>query len=311
LSNPIHEDEPDTSEATVRALLSNQCPDLSDLALSYLDSSGTDNAMWRLSMPEGADRVIRLPRRPGAARSIRTEVEVLPLLAGSVLPSAVAIPTVCHAGTPTEAFGHHWAVYEWLEGEDAWTARNMFDTTDPALGEHLAGIVAMIGRLEGLPVRERSAGQRGGPLLALLDQLERWLADPQWQAERLVDVHAIRRVADQVAEVFGEPVTRGVVHGDLIPGNVLTTNGEVSAIIDWGGVGHGDLAQDLAPAWSLLESPAREAFRSHLEVDEPTWLRACAFELEHAVGGVLYYEPRSHPLGDVMRRTLNRILAAA
>jgi aminoglycoside phosphotransferase (APT) family kinase protein len=101
------------------------------------------------------------------------------------------------------------------------------------------------------------------------------------------------------------------VHGDLIPGNVLTTNGEVSAIIDWGGVGLGDLAQDLAPAWSILEGPAREAFRSHLEIDEPTWLRACAFELEHAVGGIVYYEPRGHPLGDVMRRTLNRILAAA
>lgn len=32
------------------------------------------------------------------------------------------------------------------------------------------------------------------------------------------------------------------------------------------------------------------------------------FELEHVVGGVLYYVPKQHPLGDVMARTLERIL---
>lgn len=35
---------------------------------------------------------------------------------------------------------------------------------------------------------------------------------------------------------------------------------------------------------------------------------ARAFALEQAVGGVLYYVPRRHPLGDVMARTLARIL---
>lgn len=37
-------------------------------------------------------------------------------------------------------------------------------------------------------------------------------------------------------------------------------------------------------------------------------LRAMAFELEHAVGGVFYYGPRGHLLGDIMQRTLDRIL---
>jgi hypothetical protein len=42
--------------------------------------------------------------------------------------------------------------------------------------------------------------------------------------------------------------------------------------------------------------------------DDSTWVRARTIELQHAVGGVLYYVPRRHALGDVMARTLHRIL---
>lgn len=101
------------------------------------------------------------------------------------------------------------------------------------------------------------------------------------------------------------------MHGDLIPGNVLTIDGRLSAIIDWGGAGHGDIAQDLTPAWAILDGDGRSIFRGELEADSAAWLRARACALEQAVGGVLYYVPRRHPLGDVMARTLGRILADA
>ena len=35
VSDRIHDDEPDTTEATVRALLYSQCPQWADLALAY------------------------------------------------------------------------------------------------------------------------------------------------------------------------------------------------------------------------------------------------------------------------------------
>lgn len=75
----------------------------------------------------------------------------------------------------------------------------------------------------------------------------------------------------------------------------------------WAGIG--DQAQDLSAAWSVLEGAARQAFKEAAGVDDATWLRARAFELEHAVGGILYYRPRNHPLADVMERTLSHILA--
>ena len=84
--------------------------------------------------------------------------------------------------------------------------------------------------------------------------------------------------------------------------------GRLSAIIDWGTAGYADPAQDLAPAWAVLDGHSRDIFRQAVDADEATWIRARTFELQHAVAGVLYYIPRRHPLGDVMARTLDRIL---
>jgi aminoglycoside phosphotransferase (APT) family kinase protein len=119
----------------------------------------------------------------------------------------------------------------------------------------------------------------------------------------------VRRLAAEAREVTGEPVVTGFTHGDLIPGNLLVDEDRLTAVIDWGGAGHGDRAQDLAPAWSVLEGPSRTIFRAAVGADDASWVRGRTFELEHAVGGVLYYVPRRHPLGDVMARTLQRILA--
>jgi len=141
-----------------------------------------------------------------------------------------------------------------------------------------------------------------------LAALDGWLDDPAWSAGDLVDVAAIRRCADECREA-SDIVERVFVHGDLIPGNLLTTDGRLSAVIDWGGAGYGDPAQDLAPAWSVFDGRARDAFVEAMGADDETWLRARAFELEHAVGGIVYYAPRGHPLADVMRRTLDRLLA--
>lgn len=58
----------------------------------------------------------------------------------------------------------------------------------------------------------------------------------------------------------------------------------LTAVLDWGSVGVGDPAQDLIPAWSVLNDAGAAAFREDLSVDEPSWLRACGFALEQAIG---------------------------
>lgn len=311
MSTRIHDDEPDTGESVVRSLLQAECPQWLSLPIDYLSTSGTDNAMWRIRIDDEPDLVVRLPRRPGAAAGVLQEMDVLQQLDGA-LGSAVHTPTVRHIGQPHQVFTHHWSVLEWIEGTDCWSARNQLDSTALAsLGADLAAAVVAVGQLDSHGVQPRSAGSRGGPLRPLLEQLDGWLDNPEWHAAHLVDVAAVRRLAAEGLEIADDPVSDGFVHGDLIPGNLLVDRNRLSAIIDWGGAGRGDLAQDLAPAWAVLTASERPAFREAVGVDDAAWIRGRTFELEHAVGGVLYYVPRQHPLGDVMSRTLGRILEAS
>jgi aminoglycoside phosphotransferase (APT) family kinase protein len=308
-SDWIHDAETDTSEPVVRRLLQRHCPDLADLPLDYLRSTGTSNALWRIRSENGTgDRVVRLPRTDGADQSVAQEIALLPALTSTQLADVVELPRLVHAGLPDDLFPHHWTVMEWIEGEDVWFSAGS-DANMTELAVDVAAAIGYIVELEGLPVPDREPGTRGGPFSPVLARVERWLTDPVWRAAELLDVTAVRRIVDQLAEHASVPVPRCFVHGDLIPGNLLLQDGQLSAIIDWGGAGYGDPAQDLAPAWALFDPPERSVFRAALNVDEATWQRAKGFELEHAVGGVLYYRPRRHPLGDVMAKTLQRILS--
>lgn len=305
----IHDDEPDTSEPVVRSLLEAECPQWAQSPVRYLKTSGTDNAMWRIRTGDGSGVVIRLPRRPGAAAGVLAEAEVLQRLEQTPIGSTVNTPTLRHVGEPHEVFPHRWMVLDWIDGSDAWSLRRDLDNRPlAALAVDLADAVNMIGTLDVHNVAQRSPGSRGGPLLALLERLDEWLGSTRWNAADLLDVAAVRRLAAEALDVVDEPVIEGFVHGDLIPGNLLVDEGRLAAIIDWGGAGWGDTAQDLAPAWAVLTASERSAFKDAVGVDDAAWIRGRTFELEHAVGGVLYYVPKRRPLGDVMSRTLERIL---
>jgi aminoglycoside phosphotransferase (APT) family kinase protein len=151
----------------------------------------------------------------------------------------------------------------------------------------------------------REPGERGGPLHAL-DARVRWWLD---RANGLVDVRAVTRLWEECLEAADDDVQPAVVHGDMIQGNLLVAHARLTAVLDWGALGAGDPAQDLDPAWSVLDPAGAAAFRQALDVDEASWLRGRGFSLEQAIGGVITYIPYRHPLGDVMQRTLDRLLS--
>ena len=309
MTGRIHDEEVDTSEGVVRSLLTEQRPEWAGLSLEAFSTTGTSNALWRVRGIDHPDVIVRLPRTERAERSILAEQALLPALGRSPVATSVRVPELVHAGVPSASFPLHWTVLGWIDGDDAWTARSMVRSIEDALANDLAAAVNAIATLTALPVPQRRSGERGGPLPALLERLNRWLDDPQWSADDLIDTAAVRRSAAQSTEVADHGPASRFVHGDLIPGNVLTVDGRLSAIIDWGGAGYGDAAQDLTPAWAIFDRRSRDVFRARVGTDEASWLRGRAFALEQAVGGVLYSVPRRHPLGDVMTRTLLRILA--
>nr|WP_294693583.1 aminoglycoside phosphotransferase family protein [uncultured Friedmanniella sp.] len=298
MSERLHDDEPDTGVGVVRALLRAQVPWLADLPLAFLSNTGTDNAIYRL----GPSLVVRLPRIIGAARGLAAEVAWLPRLRGRL---SVPVPELVHAGEPAESYPYPWAVLGWLRGTDAWAARHQKGWFGAELGSDLATTVLQLREIPVANARRREPGTRGGPLSALDDRVRWWLT----QAEGLIDVPAVERVWDHCLEAADYDAEPKLLHGDLIPGNLLIEQGRLSAVIDWGGIGAGDPAQDLTPAWSVLDASGAGTFRELLDADPQTWMRARGFVLEQSIGGVLYYTPRRHPLADVMRRSLGRVLA--
>lgn len=297
MTTPLHDDEQDTGPNVARALLRRQAPGLAELPLAPLSNTGSDNTLYRL----GAEFVVRLPRFPDAARRLSVELDWLPRLTDLL----VTVPSVVYSGYPDGGYRFRWAVLRWLDGTDAWEARHQDGWFGPELGSDLAAVVQQLRGTAIADAPAREPGERGGPLRPLDDRMHWWLD----QADGLVDARAVLRLWDQCLEGADDSVAPVLLHGDLIPGNLVLDGGRLTSVLDWGSLGAGDPAQDLGPAWSVLDGAGAAAFREALDVDDASWLRACGFALEQAIGGVIHYTPRRHPLGAVMERTLDRLLS--
>lgn len=301
----IHDVEAETGPELVREVLADRWPGWAGQPLVPVGGTGTDHAMYRV----GTEHVARFPRTGGAAASLEREVRVLPAVA-ALLP--VSVPSVEHVGSPEGRYQHPWAVLGWIEGRDAWAAADSVE--DPHgidLAHDLAHLVSSLRAAPPPDVPVRGEGLRGGPVGAVLERADRWLAGAEGPLPGWVDAAAVRAVLDGAREVQ-DPVPPYVLsHGDLIPGNVLVRGRRLAAVVDWGYASLADPALDLVAAWSLLGPAARRVFLERLAPDDATWHRARANAVEQALGALAYYTPRRHPLADVMARTLRRVLDEA
>ena len=289
----MHEDQVDVGAELVRRLVAGQFPRWRDEPVRALDGPGTVNAVFRL----GERFVVRLPLTPGAAGLVRREVEAARELLGV---TRFPVPEPVALGAPGEGYPFEWSVFTWLPGTTA-------DEVDVAHGVELArDLAGFVRDVRSLPLHgRRFAGPgRGGDLHAH----DAWMAECFERSEDLLDVPRLRalwsgfrRLPHVSADV--------VVHGDLVPGNVLVAAGRLAGVLDVGGLAPADPALDLVVGWHLFEDPEREGFRAAVGSDELAWVRSQAWAFQQAMGLVRYYEvtnPRTSALG---RSTLARIMA--
>jgi aminoglycoside phosphotransferase (APT) family kinase protein len=248
----------------VSRLIADQFPAWTRLPVRPVANGGWDNRTFHL----GDDMLVRMPSAERYAPQVQREQEWLPRLAPS-LP--VPIPRPLAMGRPSAGYPWHWSVYQWLPGEPAASA-HMLDK--PAFARDLAAFLLALHRVptEGGPLPGPDNFYRGGPLSTYDVQARRAIADLPEPFDRR-QVGAIWKAAVG-AEWTGPPVW---VHGDLAPSNLLVRDGRLSAVIDFGQLGVGDPACDLAIAWTSLRGPSREVFRSALRLDPPTWARGRAW----------------------------------
>lgn len=238
MRHPLHELTVDTH--LVRALLRDQHPDLADRPL-VVTAAGWDNVTVRL----GADLAVRLPVRAQAARLVEHEQRWLPRLAPS-LPVPVPVPV--RTGRPGGGYPWRWSIVPWFVGTPA-------DAVPPAArdtwAEQLAAVLGALHRpapddaplnpYRGVPLAARDgaviARIATSPDAAVLGPAWRdGLAAPRWDGPSVW------------------------LHGDPHPGNLLTGDGRLAAVLDFGDVTAGDPASDLATAWFCFGPAGRDRF---------------------------------------------------
>lgn len=291
----MNPDEIDVDYRTVARLIAKQFPQWAALPLTAVRSAGTDNAIFRL----GNDMAVRLPRRPGTVAGMATELRWLPRLA-PLLPLAIPLPL--GEGVPGEGFPFSWSVYRWLDGG------NVVDEPDvdlPDAAVRLGKFVAALQRIDadgGPP-----PAFRGGPVSALDDRVRIQIRD--LGADGALDPGLATAAWDTAIAALAWQGPPRWVHADLSPLNLLARHGTLTAVIDFGGMGIGDPAIDMLPAWDWLTPQTRDLFRGQVNADEATWARGRGWGLSLGLGAVHYYRASNPLLAAVGLRAISQVIA--
>ncbi len=292
----MHDDQLDIDDGAVRRLIGEQFPQWADEPVVRLPGSGTVNAIFRI----GSRYAARFPlndRDPVDAEAwLRREASALDELADCI---SFAAPRPVALGRPGEGYPLTWSVQTWVDGEVATPegcARSAAFASD---------LATLIGQTWEADTRGRRFGGsgRGGELSAH----DEWMATCIRESADDFDDTALGAVWAQLRQL---PRAREdtMVHGDLIPANLLVRDGRLVGVLDGGGFGPADPALELVSAWHLLEGNARASLRDTLRVDDVSWARGAAWAFVQAMGLAWYYRQSNPVMSALGFSTISRIL---
>lgn len=286
--------EPDVDTLLVGRLVAAQFPRWADLPIAKVSSAGTDNVICRL----GEDMAVRLPRRPWVAANLAREHVWLPRLA-PLLPLAVPVPLA--AGIPGEGFPFPWGVYQWLDGGNA------ADEPDLGLADAAVRLGLFVAALERIDTAGGPPSFRGGPVSMLDDRVRGEIRDLGADGTLDPDLATAAWETALAAPAWDGDLVW--VHADLSPLNLLARHRRLTAVIDFGGLGLGDPAIDMLPAWEWLTARTRGLFRAETGADDATWARGRGWGLGLGLGAAHFYRDSNPALAAIGRHAIAQAIA--
>jgi aminoglycoside phosphotransferase (APT) family kinase protein len=267
----MHAGQLTVSVETVRKLVDEQFPHWREQPIRGVASPGTVNALFRI----GDKFLARFPLRPGDVGATRRWLQSEARAARELLGrTRFPTPEPIALGEPGAGYPLPWSVQTWLPGTAA---------TDKDPGESIAFAHDLAEFIYGARVidtggRAFSGRGRGGDLRSH----DAWMETCFERSGQLLDVPELRR-AWAAMRLLPRPARDVMTHGDLIPGNVLVSDGRLAGVIDVGGMGPADPVLDLVGAWHLLEAGPRQVLRDDLNCGDLEWARGKAWAFEQSM----------------------------
>ncbi len=262
----------DITLSLVFDLVAEQFPHWAHLPLRPVSMQGWDNKTFRL----GEDMSIRLPSAQMYASNVLKEQKWLALLA-PFMPFPIPCPLAM--GNPSKHYPWHWSIYRWIKGESA----NNLSAENLNFGVLASQLAHFLNELHKIDTKDGPlAGDhnfyRGGSLSVYDTETRSSILELQ----DFIDAKTITSIWEKAlsSQWDKNPLW---IHGDLSAGNILIKEHELTAVIDFGGMGVGDPACDLGIAWTFLTSESRGIFKSNWDLDQETWDRACGWVLWKAL----------------------------
>ncbi|WP_213813796.1 aminoglycoside phosphotransferase family protein [Glaciihabitans sp. dw_435] len=289
-------DSIDVDVGLVRRLVANQFPYWADLPIRAVANDGWDNRTFRL----GERMSVRVPSALGYGEQVQKEQRWLPVL-GPQLPLPIPVPLA--VGQPSFEYPMRWSVYQWLEGE---ISRNAVIHDLAGFATDLARFLVALAKIDSTdgPGPGTHNFHRGGDLRVYDEQTRRALEI----LDGSIDAAGAREVWEQALDATwtGSPVW---FHGDVSDGNLLVTDGTLSAVIDFGTCGVGDPACDLVIAWTMFSGESRDAFTAARAVDDAMWARGRGWAIWKALIVAAGLAGTNSPAGGSSRRVIERVIA--